>query len=355
MANNLRIGVLGMWHLGEIYSACLADIGHDVVGICDSTKTVQDFKKSIPPLAEPLLADLLQKNQSKKTLTYTTSYSAIKKVDVLWFAFDIPVNDEDEVDLKPLWSSLKKAVPYLSNGVTVAVSSQLPVGTSKKIQEFIKKERPRLVFSYFYSPENLRLGEGVTSFMDPKRVVVGADASETFEVARKIFKPLSAEIVTMGTSSAEMAKHAVNAWLATSISFTNDLADACEHTGADIEDVIKALKAEPRVGQKAYLFAGLGFSGGTLGRDLKALMALTSKNDLELPLISSVYEKNRKRSSLVHKRLKYHFGVLKGKKFAVFGVTYKPGTSTLRRSMPLHIERFLRKEGAIMRLADSHA
>lgn len=352
MKNSHAIAVLGLWHLGEVYSACLAELGHQVIGISDDTALIEGLQKNIPPLAEPRLVDLLLGNQRAGQLFYSTDYSEIEKANVVWLTLDTPVNEEDEVDLTPVFAEVQKVIPHLGQGVVIAVSSQLPVGTSKKIQEMIRAARPDLRFEYFYTPENLRLGEAVQCFMEPGRIVIGADTEAALEAAKNIFSKLNAEIVPMSVASAEMSKHALNAWLATSISFTNDLADVSEQVGADVEDVIKALKTDPRVGQKSYLFAGLGFSGGTLGRDLKALTQVAQTYGLEIPMISGAYIKNSKRDAIVENRLIKEWGTISGKTIAMLGVTYKAGTSTLRRSQPLSIEARLRKLGATMRLYD---
>lgn len=352
MASPYRIAVLGLWHLGEVYSVGLSELGHTVIGIASDEQLIGNFKKKIPPLPEPQLEALLQKHQSTGQLSYTTDWSEVAKANVVWIAFDVDVNDADDVDLAPLWQALEKSIPHLAPGAVLAVSSQIPAGTSGEIINRIKALRPDLVFDFFYSPENLRLGNAIEGFMNPGRIVVGADTSQALTHAQNIFAPLKAQIISMKIASAEMTKHALNAWLATSISFTNDLADACESVGADVEDVIKALKAEPRIGPKAYLFAGLGFSGGTLGRDLKALIALAKKSNLNLPMIVGAYEKNRTRASVVKNRLLKEWGSLKEKRIAIFGITYKPGTPTLRRSQPLEIEFELRDSGADIRLYD---
>jgi UDPglucose 6-dehydrogenase len=355
MNSPYKIAVLGLWHLGEVYSACLAELGHTVVGISDDAKVVGNFGKNIPPLAEQKLAELLEKNQKAGRLSYTTDFSSVKDCNALWLTFDTPVDDDDEVDVSSAREAIQKAIPHLKDGVVIAVSSQLPVGTSKQLVEKIRAARPELKFEYFYSPENLRLGDAVRCFMEPGRVVLGADTPPAFQHARALLAPLNAEVIAMSVASAEMAKHALNAWLATSISFTNELADVCEKVGADVEDVVKALKSDPRVGPKAYLFAGLGFSGGTLGRDLKALMAAAREKKLELPIIAAAYAKNRGRNAVVLARLRKELGEVKGKTLAIFGVTYKPGTSTLRRSQPLEIEAELRAAGAVTRLFDPFA
>jgi UDPglucose 6-dehydrogenase len=352
MDSPYRIAVVGLWHLGEIYSACLAEMGHRVVGISDDVSLISNFKNNVPPLAEPGLAELLAAHQGSGRLEYTTDWNAIRECNALWLTFDTPVNDEDEVDLTPVYEAVAKAAPLLKDGALLLISSQLPAGTSEKIKGMIRTARPELKFGYAYSPENLRLGEAVKGFLEPGRVVVGADSPHALQQAKDILAPLKAEIVAMSAPSAEMAKHGLNAFLAACISFTNDLADASAKVGADVEDVIKALKSDPRVGPKAYLFAGLGFSGGTLGRDLKALMALARERGVKLPVITSIYEKNRVRNDLVLERLGSRWGSVSGRTVAMLGVTYKAGTPTLRRSQALEVEKAVREAGAAFRLFD---
>ncbi|MEK7509207.1 MAG: nucleotide sugar dehydrogenase [Patescibacteria group bacterium] len=352
MSSGYIIGVIGLWHLGEVYSACLAEIGHTVVGLSEDITLIENFQKNIPPLAEPKLTELLEANQKAGRLSFSTDLSKVKDSTIVWFTEDVPTDENDTADVSGLIGTAKKIAPYLFQGVTIAVSSQLPVGTSANIIETIKATRPDLQFEYFYSPENLRLGDAVRCFMEQKRVVVGAQTPRGLEVAREIFAPLKTEIVSMSPASAEMAKHALNAWLATSIGFANDLADVCEKVGADVEDVIKALKSEPRVGEKAYLFAGLGFAGWSIARDLKVLMAVAGEKHIELPIIAGAYAKNRARTSIVLARLRERFGEIKGKTFAIFGVTYKAGTPTLRHSQSLQVEAELWAAGATIRLYD---
>ena len=369
MDSSYKIAVVGLWHLGEIYSAGLAELGHAVVGIDADSAVVENFSRDIPPLAEPKLAELLVANRAAGRLQYSTDFSTVKDRDVVWITLDTPVNDADEVDVEPVLSAIKKVTSDLRDGVLLVVSSQIPVGTSAKIVASIKEARPALNFEYVYSPENLRLGIAVDSFMQPGRIVAGVGSEKALVIFKNIFMNTAnaqmsgVEIVSMSPASAEMTKHALNAWLATSISFINDIADLCERYGADVEAVARALKSDPRVGPKAYLFAGLGFSGGTLGRDLKAMMNAASMmtsgtpgaGALKLPVIESVFAKNKSRNAIVKSRLGKELGEVKGETFAMFGVTYKAGTSTLRRSQPLEIEKALREAGAQFRLYDPWA
>ncbi len=346
------IATIGLWHLGEVYSACLAKLGNHVVGIDNNAKVVGNLFQNIPPLPEPGLEDLLKENQAAGRLSFTTDFESIKDRDVVWFTFDTPVNDEDEVDTSVLWDSLVQCVPYLKTGVLVVISSQIPVGTSKKIQAFIREKRPTLAFEYAYTPENLRLGEALRCFLEPGRIVIGAETEAAFKIMEEIFLPLHAEIVRMAPASAEMAKHALNAFLATSLSFINDIADACEKSGADVLDVVRALHSDDRIGQKAFLGAGLGFSGGTLGRDLKTLIHYSKENGFALPVIEAAFLKNRSREVMILEKLNQALGGVEGKTITVLGLTYKAGTRTLRRSKSLVIATELARCGAMLHLSD---
>jgi len=290
-----KIGVLGLWHLGEIFSSGLAHLGHKVVGIGDDIKVIQDLSQCLPPLPEPGLEDLLRSNIEAGRLSFTDNVKEIRDCNVLWVAFDTPVNEKDVADMKVIYGALKKVLPYLQEGVLIAVSSQLPAGSSKKIKEIISELRPSLHFDYVYTPENLCLGKAVECFFNPDRIVIGADSEKAAEKIRDIFLGIETDFLCMSVASAEMSKHALNAFLATSLSFIYDISDICEIVGADITEVSAALRSDSRIGRQAYLDSSIGFSGGTLGRDLKALMAVAKDNSLTLPVISSVFEKNVKR------------------------------------------------------------
>jgi UDPglucose 6-dehydrogenase len=349
-----KIAVIGLWHLGEIYSAGLAGLGHQVVGVDEDEKVVKDLMEGIPPLAEPGLSETIRKNIAAGRLFYSTDIKNIIGCDTVWFTFDTPVNSRDESDLKPMLKMLRKAVPYIKSDALVVVSSQIPAGTSQMIRDIIHKARPTLRFHYAYTPENLRLGEALNNFLRPERVVIGAESDLAFELLSQILEGLDAVLVKMSPASAEVAKHALNAFLATSISFINDIADVCERVGADVLDVTKALRSDARIGERAALGAGMGFSGGTLGRDLVSLTQNARKNKSTLPVIENVFKKNLSRPEKVVERLAKLLGGLKKKQITIYGLTYKPGTPTLRRSRSLELASLLAKKGAILVLCDPH-
>ena len=346
------IAVFGLWHLGEVYSTGLAELGYTVVGIADDEELIRNFSQDIPPLPEPGVAELLAKHRASGRLRYTTDIAAIRDCNVLWFTFDTPVDENDDVDLGVIYRALDAAVPHLKDGVLIVATSQRPVGTSKAIKARIAAAQPGLKFGYVYTPENLRLGEAVRCFSEPGRIIVGAETPEELATITEIFAPLKTEILAMAPASAEMAKHAVNAFLATSLSFINDIADVCEVVGANVLDVARALRSEPRIGPKAYLDAGLGFSGGTLGRDLKVLIKLAHDNSIEPSVAETVFMKNNVRKDVIERHLAEALGGLTGKTVAVFGLTYKAGTRTLRRSRALEVAGDVSRAGASLRLHD---
>jgi len=215
--------------------------------------------------------------------------------------------------------------------------------------------RPDLHFDYAYTPENLRLGEAVKCFFNPGRIVIGADNENTIKKLKDIFSGIKTDFLCMSVASAEMTKHALNAFLATSLSFIYDISDVCEAVGADVTEVAAALRSDSRIGTQAYLDSSVGFSGGTLGRDLKALMTIAKDNALTLPVISNVFLKNKKRLDIVVTLLKKEIKKIKGSKVALFGLTYKAGTSTLRRSQALMVAEKLENIGVKLSLHDPSA
>ncbi len=349
------ISVLGLWHLGAVYSAGLAELGHTVFGIDEDISVVKALRQGSPQVAEPGLRELIIKNLRKKHLSFTAVLSPISQSEVVWFTHDTPINERDEADESIIFQVLKRITPLLQDGVLIALSSQIRVGTSRKIADYIGRVRPELAFNLAYLPENLQLGQAMTSFFKPKRIVIGARDARTFSRAASLFAPLKTSFVQMTPESAEISKHALNSFLATSLSFIYDIADLCEETGADVLEVSRALKSDPRIGPAAYLDASVGFSGGTLGRDLRALLKTGRERHLALPVIQGVWNKNQSRTSFLMRTLRDILGQVQGKTIGVLGLTYKAGTPTLRRSLSLMMVRELQRSGAVVRATDPGA
>ncbi len=348
----MKIAVVGLWHTGEIYSSCLAELGYTVAGIDVNRTVVGSLRNGVPPLAEPKLTQLIKRNIKSKKLSYTTKFNDLSASDIIWITVDTPIDTGGKGSLKKIFSYLKRIIPYLHSGCNIVVSSQLPAGTSSQICEFISHNNKTLKFNYAYVPENLRLGSGIESFMNPSRVIIGTKSPKLQKTLSEIFEKLTSNIIYVSVPSAEMIKHATNAYLATSMSFIYDISDICEHVGADITEVSLGLKADARVGEKAYVDTSAGFSGGHLERDLQYLRKIAQTNKIALPVINAVITKNKKRSQIVSSKLLPILRSFKGKTITFFGITYKSGTPTLEHSLPLKVANELLLRGCTIRLYD---
>lgn len=349
-----KICVIGTWHLGCIVSSCLAEMGNIVHGIDFDKKTISNLQRGIPPLYEPNLEPLIKKNIKNGRLKFFQDFkSALKEADFIFITFDTPVNDKDKSDLKPIFNACKEIANHIdSNKPYIVVSSQIPVGTCKQLKKFISKINPNLKPDILYNPENLRLGKAIDTFMLPDRIVIGAEKKEIAKKLIFLYKQIKCPKFAMSLESAEMVKHALNSYLATSISFINEIANLCETTQANICDVVLALKSDKRIGKQAFLSPGLGFAGGTLARDLQVLLSVGKKNKIETKMIQATLDVNRKRPRHVLNKIRKFFQKLKGLNAGILGLTYKPGTSTLRRSISIELAKEMLKRGIKVKAYD---
>jgi len=294
----MKIGIVGTEHMAQSLSTCLEKLGNGII--------------------------------------------PLKDCKVCWIAIDTPVNKRGQGNIKPILDAVKDVKSQLKNGTLVIVSSQIPVGTSKKIVEILGKK-----FGYAYMPENMRVGKGVSDFMNLPEITIGVDDDKYKVTILKMFSKKPVHFVSVATG--EMVKHATNAFLATSLSFIYDIADICEAVGADVTDVAKALRSDYRIGQEAYLDASAGFSGGHLERDLDYLQKMAKSKKVAIPVINSVMKKNNMRRKIVTDKL----GNVKGKKVAFWGITYKPGVPPSESSLPAKLMRDLGRKGAKINVYDT--
>jgi UDPglucose 6-dehydrogenase len=271
---------------------------------------------------------------------------------VIWVAYDTPVDEEDHADVNYVVERVSRLFPYLETGQEVLISSQLPVGTSRHLETLFAQARPGVDVSFSYSPENLRLGKAISVFTQPDRVVIGVRTEKSREVFARLLAPFTDHIEWMSVESAEMTKHALNAFLATSVTFINEIASICERVGADAKEVERGLKSESRIGPKAYLGPGGAFAGGTLARDIAFLTDLGQQNGLPMHLVPAVRASNDAHKHWPRRRLVDLLGDLRGKTIAVWGLTYKAGTDTLRRSSAIELCQWLREQGASVQAHD---
>jgi UDPglucose 6-dehydrogenase len=276
----------------------------------------------------------------------------VAAADVVWIAFDTPLDEQDEADVAFVRQEAERLFPACRAGATVLVSSQVPVGFTRRLRQAWAAAGGPPDRRFAYSPENLRLGRALESFRQPARVVIGTDDGAPDEAVRAAFAPFSQNLLWMSLESAEFTKHAVNAFLATSVAFANELARLAECCGADPKDVERGLKSEPRIGPRAYLSPGAAFAGGTLARDLRFLCRLGGQAALATPLLSGVLESNAEQAAWLRRRIAEILGDLRGARVGVWGLTYKPGTDTLRRSSALELCRWLGERGARVQAHD---
>jgi UDPglucose 6-dehydrogenase len=271
---------------------------------------------------------------------------------VLWVAFDTPVDDDDQADVVFVQNQIQAVMPHLAIGAVVLVSSQMPVGSIRKLEAFASQHLPAKRLNFACSPENLRLGKALDVFLKPDRIVVGSRTAESRAVLERLLLPVTDRIEWMSVESAEMTKHAINAFLATSVTFANEIASICEMVGADAKEVERGLKSEMRIGPKAYLSPGGPFAGGTFARDLDFRGAAGRSAMLVSPLLSSVRTSNDEHKNWTRRKLLEKFGDLRGVTVAVWGLTYKPGTDTLRRSLAVELCDWLFGQGALVHVHD---
>jgi len=266
--------------------------------------------------------------------------------------FDTPVNDRDEADVDFVRRRLDAVAHAIPAGRIVLISSQVPAGFTRELR--INWEARQIRLRYACSPENLRLGKAIEVFRNAERVVLGVSDESAKAVLANLFAPFTKRIEWMSVESAEMTKHALNAFLATSVTFANELARLCEAVGADAKEVERGLKSEARIGPKAYLSPGAAFAGGTLARDVRFLTGFGRQHRLDTPLLDGVLASNEVHKDWVRRKVTQLLGDagLRGATVAVLGLTYKPGTDTLRRSLAVELCRWLHEQGARVRAHD---
>jgi UDPglucose 6-dehydrogenase len=349
----VNVCVFGLWHLGAVTAACLASGGHEVVGLDSDIDVVERLREGTPPIFEPDLEPLTKQELAAGHLRFTHDpRAALGAAEVVWITVDTPVDDDDRADVESVVAGSAKLFPYLHHDALVIVSSQVPVGTTRRLQQLFDADRAGRRASVAYIPENLRLGRAIDAFTRPDRVVAGVNSDLARTRIAELLRPFTTRIEWMSIESAEMTKHALNAFLATSVTFANEIAAICEQVGADASEVERGLKSDGRIGPGAYLSPGGAFSGGTLARDLTFLTELGDARAVATDLLSAVKTSNDAHRHWANRRLTDLLGSINGKTIGVWGLTYKPGTDTLRRSAAIELCRWLAREGAAVRAHD---
>jgi len=342
----MNIVVLGLWHLGCVTAAATARF-ESVVGLDFDPVVVAQLRNGIPPLFEPGLADLINQGLRSGHLAFSDDPAlACRKADLLWVCYDTPVDDNDMADLAPVMNGIERCVSHLRPGTLILISSQIPAGTTRALEARFPDHR------FAYSPENLRLGKALSIFANADRIILGVRTEADANELEPLLTHFTSNLIVVRTESAEMIKHAINSFLANSIAFMNEISRVCEHVGADAKEVERGLKSESRIGPGAYLSPGGPFAGGTLARDVVALTKIAQEKGEPLVLVPAIKRSNDQHKLWAVQKLREELGELSGRSVAILGLTYKPGTDTLRRSLAIELCRELVKEGANVRAYD---
>jgi UDPglucose 6-dehydrogenase len=348
----VNVCVQGLWHLGTVTAACLASLGHKVVGYDEDEQVITALRQGNPPVLEPGLAELIRAGNQSGCLRFSSdAQDAGRQANVLWVAYDTPVDDDDCADTRYVIDRAQAMLPLLPHGCAVLVSSQLPVGSVAALQQFADSIVPQSRLAFACSPENLRLGKAIDVFLHPDRIVVGTRTPDDRTRLAPLMESISPRIEWMSVESAEMTKHAINAFLALSVTFANELATLCEAVGADAKEVERGLKTEARIGPRAYLAPGGAFAGGTLARDIAFLGRIAAGVEASIPLLESVRPSNEWHKGWTERKLAELLDIGKAR-IAILGLTYKPGTDTLRRSSAIELCRRLVRKGAKLTVHD---
>jgi nucleotide sugar dehydrogenase len=349
----MKIAVLGLWHLGSVTAACLAAVGHTVTAFDHDQSTIDRITAGDMPVAEPGLAELVAAGQQSGRLRFSADRaSAVGSADIVWIAFDTPVDDDDIADVDGVLRNVEATFAELPDNVVVISSSQLPVGSVRKLEESWSLAAGARTASFACVPENLRLGKAIEAFNHPDRVVVGVRDAWARQRIEEAWAPITTRLEWMSVESAEMTKHAVNAFLATSVTFINELASLCERVGADAQEVERGLKTEMRIGARAYVSPGGAYAGGTLARDVTFLRTLGAELASPTPLMDGVALSNDAHKRWIQRRLEMTLPAFHGAKIAIWGLTYKPGTDTLRRSSAVELCHWLSNRGVHVHVHD---
>ena len=351
----MKLCMIGTGYVGLVSGTCFADIGNQVYCVDKDITKINKLNSGISPIYEPGLDELIQKNYKAKRLFFTTDLKkAIIASDIIFICVGTPnTKGSLKVDLSFVYKCTKQILSYSKKKKIIVTKSTVPVGTGDEIEKIIKKKRK--LFSIISNPEFLREGEAIRDFRYPDRIVIGSNNKNEFKLMKKLYTPLinkGANFFTTTRRGAELIKYASNAFLATKITFINEIANLCEQSGINVEDVALGIGSDTRIGGR-FLRAGPAYGGSCFPKDTKGLVAAAEKYKTNLSIVKSVIKSNQQRVDLLIKRIHKILGTnLKDKRIGVLGVTFKPNTDDMRDSTSLKMLPYLCKKGAMVSYYD---
>lgn len=359
----MKISVIGSGYVGLVTGACLADSGNDVVCVDIDQARIDELLAGGVPIYEPGLAELIARNRENGCIDFTADRQhGIEHGDVIFIAVATPMSDDGEADLSYVQAAAADIGMYIDRYKVVVDKSTVPVGTADQVRAIIR-EKTQHEFDVVTNPEFLKEGTAVTDFMKPDRVIIGADSKKALEIMRELYEPFLRTfhpLIVMDIRSAEMAKYAANCFLATKISFINEISNLCEKVGADIAAVREAIGADNRIGYE-FLFPGVGYGGSCLPKDVQALIHTAAGLGADMRVLRAVDRVNTEQKATLVSKIVNHFGggppaeTLAGVHLGIWGLSFKPQTDDMRDAPSLVIVRMLRELGATVRAFDPEA
>lgn len=354
----MKIAVVGTGYVGLVTGTCLADTGNQVICVDINEKKVEMMKNGQVPIYEPGLEQLFNRNINQNRLHFTTNLAeAIAEAKIIFLALPTPPGGDGAADLSYVLGAAKDIAKLIKEYKVIVTKSTVPVGTADKVTA-IMKEHTDVEFAVVSNPEFLREGVAVDDFMKPDRVVIGTVDERARKLMGELYAPYVRQgnpIIYMDERSSELTKYAANSFLATKISFMNEIANMCELVGADVDMVRRGIGADDRIGRR-FLFSGIGYGGSCFPKDVQALAKSAEENEYDFKILNSVMKVNEiQKKLLVEKVKKYYKGDIKGKRFAVWGLAFKPETDDIREAPSLYVIDELLKEGASVTAFDPEA
>ena len=344
----MKLVIVGTGYVGLVSGACFAEFGYETICIDKDTKRIQKLKLGKCPFYEPGMDNLLSKHLNEtKLLSFSLSLSeSIKDADLVFITVGTPSRRlNDDADLSYVWSVADEIAKNIKKYCVVVTKSTVPVGTSKEIKKIIGKLVPEDLFDVVSNPEFLREGSAIDDFMRPDRVVIGSENSKSEKIMKELYRPLylrETPIVSTSIETAEIIKYASNSFLATKITFINEIADLCEVVGANVQDVSKAMGIDQRIGNK-FLNAGPGYGGSCFPKDVKAFSSTAKKFNIDLSIINAVDEANQKRIDKIGDKIMKH--VKNNSVISFLGLSFKPNTDDIRDSSSIKLANYLFEKG----------
>lgn len=355
----MNISVIGTGYVGLVSGTCFAETGNDVICVDIDENKVERMRKGEVPIYEPGLETLFERNTRQGRLKFTTDLKeAVDHAEIIFLALPTPPGADGSADLSFVLGVAEDMTSLIKDFKVIVNKSTVPVGTGQAVEDVLKAKLDPELFDVVSNPEFLREGVAVDDFLRPDRVVVGTDSEKAKGKMQRLYEPFVRQgnpIYFMDRRSSEMTKYAANSYLATRISFMNEIANLCEKVGANVDMVRMGMGSDGRIG-KRFLFPGVGYGGSCFPKDVQALFKTAQQNEFDFKILNSVMEVNQRQKQILGTRLKDYFnGDLKGRTIAIWGLAFKPETDDIREAPALELIKYLLEAGATVRVYDPEA